>query len=108
MADLIPIETPIGAITNRVEIGARVRQAWPDQPTAIHSVATAILSDPSVPSDALLIVAGALDQASLTERLDNRLMTAAGLGQLANLFRDAAPDRADVPLWGHRKEGRPL
>lgn len=95
---LVPIETPIGMLTDRAAIAQRLRHAWPEQPATLHTMLTTILAHPMASSDALLIVADALTEASRAERVEGHLVASQRLDRLRTLFLEAAPDRADVPL----------
>jgi hypothetical protein len=93
-----PVHVPIGAVTNRTVVARAVREAWPNQPDALHTVLTRALADPRMPSDALLLVADAMAEVAQAQRLDGHLAAACGADQLRTLLMEAAPYRAGVAL----------
>lgn len=94
----VPVDVPIGAVTNRAVVAKAVREAWPNQPDALHTVLTRALTDHRVPSDALLLIADALHEVEQAERREGHLAATKGAEQLRVLFMEAAPYRAGVAL----------
>lgn len=93
-----PVHVPIGAVTNRAAVAQAVREAWPNQPDALHTVITRALSDRRIPSDALLLFADAMAEVAQAQRLDGHLAAACGADQLRTLLMEAAPYRAGVAI----------
>jgi hypothetical protein len=100
MSSLVPIATPVALLGRRAQLHRVVADAWTEAPPWLVDFASRLLANSRMPSDALLQVADALEDARVHARTDGRLATAAGLGRIADIFREVAPCRADVPLGG--------
>lgn len=93
-----PVGTAIIAIVSRAETRRLVAEAWPAAPTWFVDGATRLMMNPRATSDAFLLVADGLEEMRRSASADGHVATAAGIERLRDLFREAAPDRADIPL----------
>lgn len=93
-----PIADAVALTVAHAETRQRIAEAWPGAPACLTDVLTRVALNPRATSDALLAVADGLDEARRAASVDGRLCAARGLEQLRDLFIDAAPAHADVPL----------
>ncbi len=90
---LTVIDTPIGALTNRAHVEARVLAAWPTQPPSIRVFLTAALTSRHATAEACLWLADALGEAASHAGSGGHLAVQSGLTALRHLMQDAAHDR---------------
>lgn len=93
-----PIADAVALTVARAETRQRIAEAWPGAPACLTDVLTRVALNSRATSDALLAVADGLDEARRAASADGQLCAARGLERLRDLFVDAAPAHADVPL----------
>lgn len=103
-----PIGAAIRLVHQRVERRSAVVAAWPDAPGWFRDGACRLMLNPKATSDAFLLLADALEEMRRSASADGQVASAAGIERLRDLFREAAPERADVPLFWQANDDEPL
>lgn len=94
---LAPLAVALGMIVERNRFRSLFSAILPSEPAWAHVALAQLLANPDASSDALLIVADALERGREQATANGNPALARGLASVADLFRQIAPHRAGVP-----------
>ena len=91
---LAPLAVALDMVVERSQFRSLIAAILPSEPAWAHAALAQLLANPRAPSDALLIVADAMELGRLQANADGNPAVARGLASVADLFRQIAPYRA--------------